>query len=45
MNDKRVSQWLSEHNIVLEPSFVTTLKAYGRVCKKRPACIMPVSEL
>ena len=35
MNNKLIDQWLSEHGIMLEPSFVSTLKEYAWAFKKR----------
>lgn len=37
MNNKLIDQWLYEHGITQEPSFVSTLKKYAWAFKKRPA--------
>lgn len=34
MNNKLIDQWLYERGITLEPSFVSTLKAYAWTFKK-----------
>ena len=34
MNNKLIDQWLYEHGITLELSFVSTLKAYAWAFKK-----------
>lgn len=39
MNDPHVNQWLSEHDITLESSFVSALKAHAAAFKKRLACV------
>lgn len=38
MNDPLVNQWLLEHDMTLESSFVSALKAHAAAFKKRPAC-------
>ena len=41
MNNKLVEQWLYERGITLEPSFVSTVKAYATKYKKRQVIVLP----
>lgn len=34
MNDKAVNEWLKEHEIVMEESFVDMLRMYAHMLKK-----------